>query len=65
MHTLLVLHIKNNFEFTFPQILEEDYCLTHHPNKIGYRMLGKLAKVFLVLLAQIALYPFDIYINSD
>ena len=34
----MVLHIRNNFEFTFTQlllVLKEDYCLRHH-SKTGY-----------------------------
>ena len=39
--------MRNNFKFTFTQLLEEDYCLKHHHNKPGYNTFGKLAKSIL------------------
>ena len=29
----------NHFELAFIQLLEKDYCLVHHHNKTGYRMV--------------------------
>ena len=54
---LFVLHIRNNFEFVFTQLLEEDYCLRHHHNKTGYMTFGKPAKsiLWVFFIAQIAL----------
>ena len=42
-----MLHIRNNLEFAFTQLLEEDYYLRHHYNETGYRTFGKLAKCIL------------------
>ena len=42
-----MLHKRNNFEFTFKQLVEEDYCPKHHHNKADYRTFRKLAKSIL------------------
>ena len=39
----------NTFEFTFTQLLEEDYCQIHHHNKTGF--LVSLQKVFWVQIS--------------
>ena len=40
--------MRNNLEFTFTQLLQEDYSLRHHQdNKLGYNTFDKLAKSIL------------------